>query len=260
MTNYLKLWKKFLALELQAEMMYKLNFIFKIVSFIIADIIAPIITLLIYTTTPGIPGWSFPEFILFQGSFIIVFGLAHLFVMGMPAQVIEAVRDGSFDKYLVQPVKPLWHLTLSAWDLEGAAEVMTGLVLIGWAMSQLQLAAINIAIYPIFILLGLLFIYSLMIIIAALAFLVVKSWALYDIFFKLSDFGRYPLTIYEGTLRFFLTLIIPIGLVAFYPAEVMVRGGIGHNLLMAGVPVIILFGVALVLWRAAMKKYSSAGG
>ena len=260
MTNYLKLWKKFLALELQAEMMYKINFFLKILSFIVGDIIAPIITLLIYTTTPGIPGWSFAEFILFQGSFIIVFGLAHFLIMGFPARVIEAVRDGSFDKYLVQPIKPLWHLTISAWDLEGGAEVLTGLALIGWAMTKLQLATINIVMYPLFILLGLLFIYSLLIIVAALAFLVVKSWALYDIFFKLSDFGRYPLTIYEGTLRFFLTLILPIGLVAFYPAEVLVRGGIIHNLIMAGAPVIVLFGIALLLWREAMRRYTSAGG
>ena len=71
MSRLWKYWMKNLALELQKEMIYKLNFFLKVVGLVLADIVAPLITLLIYRSTPGIPGWTFEEFILFQGSFIL---------------------------------------------------------------------------------------------------------------------------------------------------------------------------------------------
>ncbi|MBN1274878.1 ABC-2 family transporter protein [Candidatus Woesearchaeota archaeon] len=258
--RYWRFWMKNLSLELQTEMMYKANLFFKMVSFIIADIISPLVALLIYTTTPGIPGWTFEQFILFQGSFILIFGLAHLFFTGFPAKVIEAVRDGSFDKYLVKPIRPLVQLTLSSWDIEGVAEVMTGLALVTWSMLKVGVAPPSLLLYAALIALGCLFIYSMLVIIASMAFLVVKSWALYDIMFKLSDFGRYPLTIYEGGLRFFLTFVFPIGVVAFYPADALVQGMLANALFKVVLPVGTVFCAALLLWRQAMRKYTSAGG
>jgi len=260
MSRIWKYWMKNLALELQKEMIYKLNFFLKVVGLVLADIVAPLITLLIYRSTPGIPGWTFEEFILFQGSFILVFGLSHMLFMGFPARVIEAVRDGSFDKYMVKPINPLLQLTLMSWDIEGAAEALTGLGLVIWSMGKVGVALPNVLLYIPLVLLGCLFIYSLMVMIAALAFLVVKSWALYDIFFKLSDFGRYPITIYEGGLRFILTFIFPIGVVAFYPAEsVLVTQG-WQLLTHVVIPIGGVFLLSLLLWRQAMRKYTSAGG
>ena len=70
MNKYLSLWIKNLELELAGEMIYKMNFFIKTVALIFADIIGPLVTMLIYANTSGIPGWSFHEFILFQGTFI----------------------------------------------------------------------------------------------------------------------------------------------------------------------------------------------
>ena len=260
MSKLWRYWMKSLALELQKEMTYKLNFFFKVIGIVLADVVAPLVTLLIYRSTPGIPGWEFEEIILFQGSFILVFGLSRMLFMSFPGRVIEAVRDGSFDKYMVKPINPLLQLTLMSWDIEGSAEALTGLGLVVWSTTKVGVTLPNMLLYVPLILLGCLFVYSLMVVIAALAFLVVKSWALYDIFLKLSDFGRYPITIYEGGLRFMLTFIFPIGVVAFYPARSILVAQGWQLMTHVVLPIGGVFLISLLLWRQAMRKYTSAGG
>lgn len=260
MNKYLRLWTRNFALELQSDMIYKMNFFIKLVSFVIADFITPLVTILIYTATPGIPGWSLEEFILFQGSFILLFALARVFYLHLPHHVIKAIRSGSFDKYLVKPFNPLMQLTLSSWNIEGFAEVLAGLVLIIWAGMQLPITAGSIAWFMFMVILGNIFVYSLMVIIAAMAFLVVQSFALYDIFFRLTDFGRYPLNIYVGVLKIFLVFAFPIGVVAFYPAQALLGLISWTELPAIVIPVGVFFAFAMFLWNRAMKSYTSAGG
>lgn len=260
MNKYLRLWTRNFALELQSDMIYKLNFFIKLCSFVIADFVTPLVTILIYAATPGIPGWSLEEFILFQGSFILLFALARVFYLHLPQLVIKAIRDGSFDKYLVKPFNPLMQLTLSSWNIEGFAEVLAGLALIIWAGMQLSITLANVAWFAVIVILGNIFLYALMVIIAAVAFLVVQSFALYDIFFRLTDFGRYPLNIYAGVLKAFLVFVFPIGVVAFYPAQALLGLISWSEFPTIVIPVVVFFAFAMFLWNRAMKSYTSAGG
>ena len=260
MNKYLRLWTRTFALELQSDMIYKLNFFINVCAFAIADIVTPLVSVLIYTATPGIPGWSLEEFILFQGSFILMFALARVFYLYMPHQVISAIRNGSFDKYLVKPFNPLLQLTLSSWNIEGIAEIITGLALIIWAANQLPITLAGVAWFLLMVIVGNVFIYSLMVIIAAMAFLVVQSFALYDIFFRLTDFGRYPISIYGGVLKAFLVFVFPIGVVAFYPAQALLGLISWSSLPLIIIPVGVFFAFALGMWTLAMRQYTSAGG
>ncbi len=107
---------------------------------------------------------------------------------------------------------------------------------------------------------GFLFQYAVLIFISSLAFLFVKSWALFDVLFTLSNFARYPLNIYSNSLVIFLTFLFPIAISAFYPVEVLLRGMTFLNLVKVILPVVIAFGISVWFWGMAMKKYSSAGG
>jgi len=260
MNKYFTLWMRNFALALQAEMIYKVNFFVKILALMLANIIGPLITLLIYSNSAGIPGWTLQEFILFQGSFILVFGIGRTVFYLLPNLCIHAIRDGSFDKYLIKPFNTLLQLTLSSWIVDGIAEIFTGLFIVIWMIIELQISAWLVLAYFAVVLIAILFIYALMVLIASLAFLVVQSFALYDIFFRLSDFGRYPLDIYSGVLRFFLIFVFPIGVVAFYPVRILLGNFEPISLLYMILPVSAIFALSLFLWNLAMKRYTSAGG
>lgn len=260
--NYLRLFKKIFALEISTEMAYKTNFFIKSLALITADLIGPLITLLIYSNSSGIPGWSFEEFLLFQGTFIFVMGMSHFLLLMLPYHVIENVREGTFDKILIKPYNPLLYLSFSSIDLEGLAEVSAGLFLIVYSFIKLNLVlfSFNTVLYIFLMLLGFIFLYAAFVLMSSLAFLFVKSFGLFDLFFKIMDVARYPISIYEGGMRFLFTFIIPIGIVSFYPASALISD-LSFMVITKVLMLVILFlAFSICMWNHAIKKYTSAGG
>jgi ABC-2 type transport system permease protein len=260
--KFLKLEAKAAALDLSRELAYKANFFLKCVAFVFTDFIGPIITLLIYNSTLGVPGWSFYELLLFQGTLIIVFGLGHLFVIALPYITIHSIDRGEFDKYLIKPYPPLLYLITQSILVEGVAEIAAGVLISGFAIYTLGLPvlSLNFIAYLLLIFVGLLFQISMMILISALAFLVVKSDALMILYFKLTDFARWPISIYSTLLKLFLIFLFPIAVSSFFPAEILLRGIRLSVMLQACIPVLVFLFIALAFWKLAMKKYASAGG
>ncbi|MBL7100669.1 MAG: ABC-2 family transporter protein [Nanoarchaeota archaeon] len=262
MKRYIKLFFKSWALEISSHIAYKANFVTKMIAIMIMDLVGPLVVLLIYTNTAGIPGWTLEEFILFQGTMTLVFGFGHGFIVMMPVKILEDVREGHFDRHLVKPFNTLKYFLFSSPDIDGFAEIFVGLSLITWAFIKLDIniVSLNFLLYIVLILTGLLFQYTLFITVSALTFLFVKSWALFDILFTLQNFARYPLNVYNSGLVFFLTFLFPIAVSAFYPVEVLLRGLSWINLIKVILPVVLAFCISVWFWNKAMKKYSSAGG
>ncbi len=92
--SLLKIIKRAMILRISEDLAYKWNFFIKFIAVMLQDFIGPLVILLIYTTTAGIPGWSFHEFILFQGTLTLVLGLGHLFAVMIPVEVMHNVRQG----------------------------------------------------------------------------------------------------------------------------------------------------------------------
>jgi len=259
--KYCRLWKKTVALDLSSEMAYKINFFIKMFGIFLMDIISPLLALLIYNSTSGIPGWNLHEFFLFQGTFILVAGISHFFIWAIPYKVIDMVRTGNFSNVLIRPYNPLGYVTSTSVDFDGISEMIVGLFLTLYASSVLKIGlSINVLYYIFIILIAIVFQYSLVVIVSSLSFLVVKSYALLDIWSNFLDLGRYPSTIYSTSLRFFVTFLFPVAVSAFYPASALLRRINPLTILIAIFSVSAFFIFSLVLWNLAMKKHTSAGG
>lgn len=260
MSRYFRLWVKHVGIEFSREMAYKVNFFIKLISLVLADVVGPIVTILLYKSTSGIPGWTFEEFILFQGTFVLVYGLAHMFFFVIPFEVIHMVREGEFNKILTAPISPLVNVTFRSFDMEGIAEVIVGVGLIGWAFSRLHPGTNHIAVYVFIILLALLFIYGVMIIISSLSFKVVKTYGLIDLFFKSSDMARYPASLYGSPLRFFVLFLFPIAVSAYVPASALLFDVGWERIVAIAAPVLAFFILSIILWEKGLKNYTAAGG
>lgn len=259
--KYAKIFLKFVSLDLSSDFRYKLNILIKFISLITMDLIGPLVGLLIYSTTTGIPGWSFYEFLLFQGTLILVLGLGHTFVFRFAWEVMELVRHGEFDTIMVKPLKPLVYLMLGSFNFTGFAEITAGISVITYALVNLNIGFTwNYIPYIIFILLGVLFQLGVATLISAMAFLFIRSWALFDIWFHLVNFARYPTIIFSLGIRFIITFIFPIAVASYYPVMVLVKGMSFIEMIKPMIAVIVFFLVTLMFWNFAMKKYASAGG
>ena len=78
---------------------------------------------------------------------------------------------------------------------------------------------------------------------------------------NVSEFSKYPVSIYGQGLQFLLTFILPFAFTSCYPAAFIF--GIDQNLwyclgtFLAGVLCLLITGA---FWRVGLSKYQSAGG
>ncbi len=260
--RFFRVLKKGIGMSLSQERAYKWNFYVKAFASTVADFVGPLLTLLIYSSSEGIPGWGFYEFLLFQGTLILVFGLGHTFTLLFPYDVIRSVREGEFDKYLVKPLNTMLYIFATTFEMEGIPEVLVGMLITGFCMFKLGISvfSLNFLAYVVLIAAAFFAQAAVMVLVSSLSFIVVNSDALMMLYFKISDFIRYPLNVYTVGIKFFLTFMLPLAVASFYPATVLIQGATAKIMAMSIIPVIIFTIVAVLFWNYAMKKYTSAGG
>ena len=262
MAQLWRIWLGSTKLELSNELSYRFNFILKTIAVLLTSIIVPIISLLIYTISSGIPGWSLEEFLLMNGTFLFVGGLAETFFNSMTWRTITTVWRGNYDIHLIRPVRPLVSASLETFNPDGVPTIFVGAAIITAALLKLNLAfnITNFLLYFLIIGLALVFMYAINVAIIALSFVFLKTWALANAFEDIMGLGKYPLTIYGSMGMLAFTLLFPVGLAAFYPAQAI----LGQlSMLMIGKLALVAFaflGFSLLVWSLWIKKYTSAGG
>ncbi|MCX6708874.1 MAG: ABC-2 family transporter protein [Candidatus Woesearchaeota archaeon] len=260
--KYFKLLRRCAGIWIMRDLAYKYDFLIKTISVVFSDLIGPLVTLFIYNTTSGLPGWTFSQLMLFQGTLILVMGLARTSAFTLSWWVLDAINEGEFDQYLLKPYPTLLYLLALTTDHYGIAEIIVGLAIVIHSAMQIGIPFFTLATlaYIILVIAGYFVHLSANIIISSMGFIAVKSEALEFLYSKITDFARYPLNVYGTGIRFALTFLFPIAVSSFYPAQALISGVTAKMLLITLLPVAAFFIASLMLWRHAIKSYSSAGG
>jgi ABC-2 type transport system permease protein len=80
------------------------------------------------------------------------------------------------------------------------------------------------------------------------------------LFDAIYEAARYPVSAYPGALRFVFVYLVPIAWTTTIPAAALTgRLGPASALGAAGVALVAL-GLTRLVWRAALRRYTSAGG
>lgn len=260
--KYFTLAAKAAQIYLNKELAYKTNFIIMVCGLFINDLIGPMLALIIYGTTVGIPGWTFDQFLLFQGTLIMVYGIGRALTGEFFWKVFEAINRGEFDKFLLRPYNSWLYLMALSIDWNGFFEAVLGILIVIYTMTKLHIGILSIgfAMYLVLICAGILFQFAVITLITAGSFIAVKNESLVILYMKLADFARYPLTVYGAGLQFALTFLFPVAVSSFYPVEALLRGMTFSGLTIIILPVIVLFILSLWTWHSVIRKYTSAGG
>jgi ABC-2 type transport system permease protein len=215
---------------------------------------------IIFTNTTALGGWGPGELIALLGVFRLVNTLMAALIWPNTERFNNAMRDGSLDYTLLQPVNSLFLITFSrivlwrVWDL-GLAAI---LIVVGLNMTGAAATWFNLVSFLLLALSGLLIIYSLWIILIACTFWFVKFDNNVTILQALLDTGRYPASVYPPWLRLIVTFVIPIAVATTVPLQAL-RGDLNgwQILLFLAVSAASLW-LAAQLWRAGIRRYSGA--
>lgn len=177
-----------------------------------------------------IAGWGKYQFFIFIATTLLVNGIVQAFFMPNAEELSELVRTGGLDFALLKPVDTQFLVSLRKVNWSSLSNAFVALILLAYCLTKLPGvpdAWWAAALYPFYIVVGATILYSVMITLASTSIWLGRNQSLYDFWFYLTNFSRYPMEIYRGDigtpLRNFFTFIVPILVVINVPARLLAK-------------------------------------
>jgi ABC-2 type transport system permease protein len=261
MRRYLDLYRYFVAQRFKILLEYRLNFFIGTVSTIFQQGAWLLTLWVVMRQIPNLGGWSFDEVLFVYGLITLAQSITHMFADNLWTIGWDYIRSGQFDRFLVRPIDPLFHLLADRFCHDGLGHFLVGAVLVVKASAALHLAwtPLSLAYLAVSVLSGGAIFIALNLITATSAFWIIESIPVTQIIFSTHEFAKYPLSIYHWTVRFLLTWIIPYGFASFYPASYLL--GRDHSAVVWLGPLVgsVLLIISYRVWLFGLRHYSGTG-
>lgn len=268
--SYLGVFLTFARNSLIRDMTFRANFLIEVVSSMSWMIMNLGFYVLVFRYASDIEGWSKYEFFVFIATTMFVNSLVQAFFMPNAQELSELVRTGGLDFALLKPIDTQFLVSLRRVNWSSLGNFGIALVLLLYSLPQIdgfELTLTKVLLYPLYVLAGVAILYSVMITLAATSIWLGRNQSLYDFWFYITNFSRYPMEIYDGRwgtpLRNIFTFIIPILIVINVPAGILAKpldeNNAGYGL--AGFAIVAtLFSLAFSRWifKQALRSYRSA--
>ncbi len=239
MSRYLAIYATFLRNSLARDMSFRADFLLQCLSSTVWAVMNFALFKLIYRFTDSIgrdTGWREPEFFVFLGTVWIINAVVQTFFMSNFDEFSEQIRTGSLDFALLKPVDTQFLVSCSRANWSQLPNAMLGLGSVIWYTLVLArdpadptpLHWFSVPVYFLLLGCGVAIMYSVMIALAATSIWLGRNQNLYDFWFYITNFYRYPMEIYQrGTVGWSLwgafTFVIPVLVVSNVPARVLAQ-------------------------------------
>lgn len=232
--HYGRVFWTFFRNSLVREMTFRGNFLIEVVTR--AFWFAAQITLfeIIYRNVDAIRDWSREEYFAFMATGMLINAIVETFFMPNCANYSELIRTGNLDFALLKPIDTQFLISFEKLDLAELSQILLAGTLLGYALSRMYatgqltepIGAMTVLTYLALLAAGVSFFYGLMLILASTSIWFGRNQGLYDFWFYITVFARYPREIYSGSptgelLRFAFSYVVPILLVVTVPARVL---------------------------------------
>ena len=261
MLRYGRLYWYFLVQRFKILMEYRVNFLIGASSTFFLQASSILAIWVVMSQVPSLNGWSFDEVLLVYGLVTLAKSINHMFADNLWTIGRQHIRTGGFDRYLVRPIDPLFHLLADRFCHDGIGNFVVGAILVAKSSASLGIAwtPLNLAYVVLAVLSGGVIFIALNLITCVSAFWIMDSVPVTRVVFDNHLFAQYPLTIYPKAIGIWLTWVIPYGFASFYPASYLLGHDVGA-LAFLGPPIAaVLLLAAYQVWLFGLRHYSSTG-
>jgi ABC-2 type transport system permease protein len=260
MRRYGRLFLVQLRASLTLAAQYRSDFLLEALVELVWGFNAIVPLLIVYGDRPSIGGWTAGEALLVVGFFSLLQATLEGAINPGLNALVEHIRKGTLDLILLKPADAQFLVSTARfqpWKAVGA--VVAGAIfaqafrLIGRGPRPAEVAA-ALGMFAA----AVTTLYALWIMVASLAFHVVKVDNLTFLLDSLFDAARWPSSVFRGLARFLFTFVLPLGLMTTFPAEALLgRLSIAHAAAGIGGALGLLVASRL-LWVWSVGRYSSA--
>ncbi len=241
-------------------MVYRLDCIVGTFSQILTQLVELIFIWITFQNTENLAGWNFNQVLLLYGVTMISVGIADFAFDALYDIGQKYIRRGEFDKFLLRPVHPLISIIAASKDVTSFGYGALGIIITIIMLNKLQIqVTIGLVLQIIFFgIVGAAIIGAICTIFSVSSFWTYRSNEVIWTFFKVYTFTEYPINIYNGFIKFIITVILPFAFVAYYPTACYLRINT-YMMYLSPIVAIILWFIAIKVWNWALKKYRSTG-
>src|SRR6056297_1259724 len=236
--SYIRVFLTFARNSLVRDMTFRTNFVIECVSSLgwTAMNVGFYLIIFQYTSTIGADtGWDREKFFLFLATTWFINSIVQAFFMPNAEEFSELIRTGGLDFALLKPIDTQFLISFRRVDWSALANFFVGVVLLVWSMWNLatqevdprHFSVLSGILYVFYILCGVLIMYSLMICLSATSIWLGRNQTLYNFWFYITNFSRYPMEIYQRgwgwSLWGVFTFAIPVLVVVNIPARLLAK-------------------------------------
>src|SRR5512140_2575757 len=120
-------------------MEYRFNFFIGAFSTFLMQSAGVLAVWVIMRQIPDINGWTLNEILLIYGLLTLAKSINHMFADNLWTIGWGYIRPGGFDRFLVRPIDPLFHLLADRFCHDGLGDLLVGGVLVGISSSALSI-------------------------------------------------------------------------------------------------------------------------
>jgi ABC-2 type transport system permease protein len=265
--NGVALYGRYIAASLKSQAQYPASTLMLALGHLGATAIEIVGVWALFDRFGQVRGWTFGEAAVFYGLVNITFSLADLMTRGFDVLGTEFVKTGAFDRLLLRPRSVALQLIGHEFRLSRFGRTAQGVVVLTIGSQAAGVAwdapAIGIALWAIAG--GVALFSGLLVLQATLAFWTVESLEIANVLtYGGVQAAQYPLNIYAAWFRGFLTFVVPIACVAYYPVLAILGrpdplGAPAWILPLTPAVGFAFLAAAFGAWRLGVARYTSTG-
>jgi ABC-2 type transport system permease protein len=266
--NYLQVWLAFFRNSLVRSMMFRGHFIIEVLTQTFWISAQLILFEIIYGRVGHIQDWSHYEYFAFLATGMLINGLVEAFFMPNCANFSELIRTGNLDFVLLKPIDTQFLVSFQTVDFAMINQVVISLGILAFSLWKLgaTVTVTSVLMYLLLVAIGVGFFYALMIALASTSIWMGRNQSLYEFWFYLTVFARYPQGFYRQAnggefLWFTFSFILPILLVVTVPSRVLLEKALDPNpavIVVAPLMTLLLLFVSRWIFNWSLSHYKSA--
>jgi ABC-2 type transport system permease protein len=260
--NALRLYGRYVAVSWRSQMQYPGAFIATTIGAFATTITDFFGVWALFARFRQIEGWRFGEVALLYGVISVAFAIADALTRGFDVFGTQFVKTGDFDRLLVRPRSTV--LQLLGYELRATRIGRLSQGMLAWGIGA-HLSAVEWAVGAwavlLFAVLGGVALFSgLLVLQATLAFWTVESLEIANtLTYGGVEAAQYPLDIYARWFRTFLTFVVPIACVSYFPVASVLGRDVPRFAVATPLFGFLFLAVSLWVWRFGVRHYASTG-
>jgi len=262
MRRHVSLFAAYFIQYSKVRLAYRGDFIISVLTTLVATLFGIAVVWLIFGKIPNLLGWSFYEILLIYGFSLLPMSLFNMLSINLYYFSQTYIVEGKFDRVLLRPVNSLFQILFEQFRLEALGDSALGIFLIVTCAKELNLelgigdwAFLAFAAFT-----GCAIYISVFLMLTCVSFWMEDRVGIIPPVYNMLTFGRYPLDIYNASIKFLLSWIVPFGFASFYPTASLLREE-AYEVYAWLLPVVtmVFLSLAVMVWNRGVRNYSSTG-